>query len=38
MEGLLDLWNDEFKELLQRNLTKWAEIPEGFYQKLELLN
>ena len=37
MEGLLDLWNDEFKELLQRNLTKWAEIP-GFYQKLELLN
>lgn len=28
MEGLLDLWTDEFKELLQRNLTKWAEIPE----------
>ena len=28
MEGLLDLWTDELKELLQRNLTKWAEIPE----------
>lgn len=28
MEGLLDLWTDEFKELLQGNLTKWAEIPE----------
>ena len=28
MKGLLDLWTDEFKELLQGNLTKWAEIPE----------
>ena len=28
MEGLLNLWTDEFKEILQRNLTKWAEIPE----------
>lgn len=30
MEGLFDLWNDEFKELLQTNLRKWAERPERF--------
>ena len=38
MEGLLDLWNDEIKELSQTNLRKWAERPEGFHQRLELLN